>query len=356
MSGSLTEVTVGAAYRNEFGLRNFVLELPPVGDVLVAVTGVVDLDVVARLGIELAEVRAAGRLLERDPVGDDRQAAWRVLRREGVDVGVVRRRVEHDAGRLAVRGAEDHRDDHCRGGQRGQERRADDTGSAHAGLLGVGRVPILTARRRSGYNFPCKSGLFATASQLRTSRGGLGQPSSAGSVNAIRVPPSGRGSAQIRPPWRSTTLLAIASPMPVPGYRRACAGAGTCRRSARRAAASIPMPLSSTVNRHPRPRARRDARPAARAPSAQELDARCRSGSGTAGESWRRRPRRSGSRPTRSPAARRRVRAHAAGDARDDARSRPARAGRSRAPGARVGEQVLDQRRACAPRRRRRSR
>ena len=34
MSGSSTESTVGAAYRNEFGLRKLLLELPAVGDVL----------------------------------------------------------------------------------------------------------------------------------------------------------------------------------------------------------------------------------------------------------------------------------------------------------------------------------
>ena len=100
MSGSSTESTVGAAYRNEFGLRNFVLELPAVGDVLAPVTGVVDLDVVARLRVELAEVRAAGRILERDPVRDDREAARRVRRGERVDVGVVGR-----SGRARILGA-----------------------------------------------------------------------------------------------------------------------------------------------------------------------------------------------------------------------------------------------------------
>ena len=77
-------------------------ELPPVRDVLAAVAGVVDLDVVARLRIELAEVRAARRVLERDPVRDDRQVVRRVGRRERVEVRVVRRRVGEDRRGLAV--------------------------------------------------------------------------------------------------------------------------------------------------------------------------------------------------------------------------------------------------------------
>ena len=37
-----------------------------------------------------------------------------------------------------------------------------------------------------------------------------------GSVSRKAVPPSGRGSAQMRPPWASTTRRQIASPMPLP--------------------------------------------------------------------------------------------------------------------------------------------
>ena len=40
--------------------------------------------------------------------------------------------------------------------------------------------------------------------------------STTGSVKRKTLPPSGRGAAQIVPPWRSTTFLAIARPMPVP--------------------------------------------------------------------------------------------------------------------------------------------
>ena len=123
-------------------------ELPPVRDVLATVAGVVDLDVVAGLRIELAEVRATGRLLERDPVGDHGQAAWSVLRREGVDVGVVRGRVGQDPGRLSMARAEDGRGNQRRSGQRGHDRHAEDMGSAHADSLRSG-CPCLRARRRS---------------------------------------------------------------------------------------------------------------------------------------------------------------------------------------------------------------
>ena len=37
-----------------------------------------------------------------------------------------------------------------------------------------------------------------------------------GSVNRNTVPPPSRSSTQIRPPWRSTILRQIASPIPVP--------------------------------------------------------------------------------------------------------------------------------------------
>src|SRR5438874_533440 len=46
-----------------------------------------------------------------------------------------------------------------------------------------------------------------------------GGNSPSGRVNAKRVPPSGRFSAQIRPPCASTNPLATASPRPVPWRR-----------------------------------------------------------------------------------------------------------------------------------------
>ena len=64
-------------------------EREAVTDVVLAVAGVVDVDVVTRLRVELVEVRAAGGVLERHPVGDDRQRVRSVLRRIGVDVRVV---------------------------------------------------------------------------------------------------------------------------------------------------------------------------------------------------------------------------------------------------------------------------
>ena len=64
-----------------------------VGDVLVAVAGVVDLDLVLHVIREAVEVRAAGGLLERHEVRDERRGVGRVRRAEGVDVGVVRRRI-----------------------------------------------------------------------------------------------------------------------------------------------------------------------------------------------------------------------------------------------------------------------
>ena len=90
-----------------------VLEAPAVGDVLDAVAGVVDLDVVVGLGIELAEVRPARGAHQRDPVRDHGQLPRRVRRHERVHVRVVGGGVEHDPGGLAMRGTED-----AGGGQR----------------------------------------------------------------------------------------------------------------------------------------------------------------------------------------------------------------------------------------------
>jgi hypothetical protein len=106
-------------------------ELPVVADVLDAVARVVDLDVVAGLRIELPEVRPAGGILEWDPVRDDRQPVRRIRRREGVEVGVVGGRVEHDLRSLSVARAEHAGDRHCRGGRRDGCRRDEGGDLAH---------------------------------------------------------------------------------------------------------------------------------------------------------------------------------------------------------------------------------
>src|SRR2546430_1345572 len=66
------------------------LELEQVADVVHTVAGVVDVDPVVRAVIEPVEVRAARGILERDPVGYDREVACCVWRSERVDVCVVR--------------------------------------------------------------------------------------------------------------------------------------------------------------------------------------------------------------------------------------------------------------------------
>ena len=69
----------------------------------------------------------------------------------------------------------------------------------------------------------------------------------------MRVPPSGRGSALIDPSWCSTTLRAIARPMPVPGnVSRVCRRWNIPKiRSAY--CGSMPIPLSSTAKRQTAP-------------------------------------------------------------------------------------------------------
>jgi hypothetical protein len=63
-----------------------------------AVTVVVDVDQVRGVGRERVEVRAAVRALERDEVGDECDVAGPVRADEGVQVGVVDRRVEAISG------------------------------------------------------------------------------------------------------------------------------------------------------------------------------------------------------------------------------------------------------------------
>ena len=94
------------------GVRGLRVEVEPVPDVGNAVTGVVEVQVVVRVVVELVEVRPAGRVLERHPVPDDRQCAGSVLRREGVGIRVISRRIDRGQGRLSMRGAkaQRHRD------------------------------------------------------------------------------------------------------------------------------------------------------------------------------------------------------------------------------------------------------
>ena len=74
-----------------------------VGDVRLAVAGVVDVDLVQDVVAELVEVRAAGRLLQRDVVGDQRDRARVIRADERVHVGTVGDRVLGDLRRLAMR-------------------------------------------------------------------------------------------------------------------------------------------------------------------------------------------------------------------------------------------------------------
>src|SRR5262249_61038547 len=79
-----------------------VVEPEAVLDVLPAVTRVVHLDRVAGAIGEAVEVRASGRLLHGDVVGDERRSGRLVRAGEGVDVRVVRRGVLADRGGLAM--------------------------------------------------------------------------------------------------------------------------------------------------------------------------------------------------------------------------------------------------------------
>jgi hypothetical protein len=62
------------------------------------------MDLVARVVVEGVEVRAAGRLFQRNVVGDDRDCIRLVGAHKGVQVGVVGARVLADQRRLAVAG------------------------------------------------------------------------------------------------------------------------------------------------------------------------------------------------------------------------------------------------------------
>jgi hypothetical protein len=83
---------------------NVGVELEAVGDVRPRVAVVVHMDLVAGVLVEVVEVRPAVRVLERDVVGDDRDGVGLIGADEGVQVGVVHRRVLADQRRFAVAG------------------------------------------------------------------------------------------------------------------------------------------------------------------------------------------------------------------------------------------------------------
>src|SRR5205823_3327190 len=79
-----------------------VLELPTVDDVGLAITVVVDVDVVERAVRERVEVGTARRLLERDPVADEGDRVRLVRADERVQVGPVGLWIRRDQGGLAM--------------------------------------------------------------------------------------------------------------------------------------------------------------------------------------------------------------------------------------------------------------
>ena len=118
------------------------VEAERVGDVALAIAGVVDVDVVLDLGIEREEVRSPGRVFERRVVGDDRQAVRVVGAHERVEVRVVGGGIARDERRLPVAGRE----------HAGDRRRRDEEGPGDAGgfrtsgqgslsRLVMGRIP-----------------------------------------------------------------------------------------------------------------------------------------------------------------------------------------------------------------------
>src|SRR5687768_3771424 len=75
-------------------------------------------------------------------------------------------------------------------------------------------------------------------------------PFGLGSVNRKLDPSPGRDSTQIVPPWRSTTFLQIARPMPVPGYSPLLCRRWSTMKMRSKYCGSMPMPLSRTAKVH----------------------------------------------------------------------------------------------------------
>ena len=65
------------------------------------------------------------------------------------------------------------------------------------------------------------------------------------------LPCPGRDSTQMRPPWRPTTFLQIARPMPVPGYLPRGCSRWKIRKIRSRCSGAMPMPLFGTENSQP---------------------------------------------------------------------------------------------------------
>ena len=76
----------------------------------------------------------------------------------------------------------------------------------------------------------------------------LGAPGASGSLTRNKAPPSAPSPTSMRPPWRSTSSLAMVSPRPVPPKRRVVLSSPLRNRSkiASRNARGTPGPLSST--------------------------------------------------------------------------------------------------------------
>jgi len=79
------------------------LEVERVGDVVLAVAAVVDVDLVEDVVAERVEVGAARRALQRDVVGDQRDRVGPVGADERVDVGAIGDRILRDLRCFAVR-------------------------------------------------------------------------------------------------------------------------------------------------------------------------------------------------------------------------------------------------------------
>ncbi len=106
-----------------------------IANVGVTVARVVDVDVVPGPVVEAIEVRTAGGILERMPVGHDGQRIRRIARRERVDVGVVGGRIHRDVRRFAVARADAERNRY------GARRHCGGHGQS---LLHFGALPLLT--------------------------------------------------------------------------------------------------------------------------------------------------------------------------------------------------------------------
>ena len=84
------------------GVARLGVEAELVGQILLRIAVVVDVDLVEHRVVEGRKVRPAGRRFERNVVGDDRDRIGSIRAQERVQVGVVGHRVLADEGRFAV--------------------------------------------------------------------------------------------------------------------------------------------------------------------------------------------------------------------------------------------------------------